>query len=511
LKKRVAIFALYDIILLVYIIRSKRMEVLNQIFDGLTSLSSQLPAIDVEAIFIIAVASIALVGIIAGLTFLSSSACKMKRACMAINKYLAKVTEINDDNAEDFTATCFGKKAPTALRDSWVEYLGVRFGYPSEIISESAVFDREVKKVTNIRANIFIAIALIITGLLAFWSMGSYPTRTMGVILGIGLILSAVIYLVLAVVARKEFSKARDAFYEMQDEIDAKVDFHVQKSFSTDASPLQEMTSLIDEIIARNTSKVVEMPTEEDAPVEETPVEDTPVEETPVEEATAEVEEPQQLQEEPQLEIVEEVSEEEQVPLPTATMTINEPTDDQVGDWIAGQDEFTEDSNLESFEEVNIEDDIVMFGRKKREKEAAQAPVQEEKIFLESEIMEEEPELEEAPAPAPAPEPTPEPAPAPAPAPAPEPAPAPAYSNQEIVEEYEDLDEGDEDIKAPRLSKLPHLMDYALTLNMSRGNKIKMAQLMFQAFAVFKNSPENKPIVINCLAKIMKSLMEDRK
>ena len=471
------------------------MDVLNQIFDGLASLSAQLPKINVEAIFIIAVASIALVGIIAGLTFLSSSACKMKRACLAIIKYLSKVTEVNDDNAEEFTATCFGKKAPTALRDSWVEYLGVRFGYPSEIISESAVFDKEVKKVTNIRANIFIAIALIVTGVLAFWCLGAETAQTMGVILGIGLILSAIIYLVLAIVARKEFAKARAAFYEMQDEIDAKVDFHVQKSFSTDASPLAEMTSLIDEIIARNTSKVVEMPTEEEpaeAPAEETPTEE-PAEE-PAEEATAEVAEPS---EEP----VEEVTEEESVyePAPTATMTINEPTDDQVGDWVAGQNEFTEDSGLESFEEVNVEDDIVMFGKKRREKEAAQAPV-EEKIFLESEIVEDEPELVEAPAPAP------QPAPAPAPAPA-----EPVYSNQEIVEEYEDLDEGDEDIKAPRLSKLPHLMDYALTLNMSRGNKIKMAQLMFQAYAVFKNSPENKPIVINCLAKIMKSLMEDRK
>ena len=109
---------------------------------------------------------------------------------------------------------------------------------------------------------------------------------------------------------------------------------------------------------------------------------------------------------------------------------------------------------------------------------------------------------------APAPAPAPVEAPAPAPAPAPVVAPA---TNQEIVEEYEDLDEGDEDVKAPRLSKLPHLVDYALTLNMSRGNKIKMAQLMFQAYAVFKNSPENKPLVINCLAKVMKSLMEDRK
>ena len=425
----------------------------------------------------------------------------MKRACQAIIKYLAKVDEVNDDNAEEFTSTCFGKKVPTALRDSWVEYLGVRFGYPSEIISESRVFDKEVKKVTNVRANVFIAIALIVTGVLAFWSLGTETFQTMGTILGIGLILAAVIYLILAIVARKEFAKAREAFYEMQDEIDAKVDFHVQKSFSTDASPLAEMTSLIDEIIARNTSKVVEMPTEE--AVEEP--EEAPTEETP-EEVTAE-EEPQEApQEEVAEEPVEELSEEveEEIEAPTATMTINEPSEEGVGDWVAGQDEFTEDQNLESFEEVNIEDDIVMFGKKRREREAAaQAPVQEEKIYLESEIMEDD-EPEVAPAPAPAP------VEAPAPAPAPAPVVAPA-TNQEIVEEYEDLDEGDEDVKAPRLSKLPHLVDYALTLNMSRGNKIKMAQLMFQAYAVFKNSPENKPLVINCLAKVMKSLMEDRK
>ena len=479
------------------------MEVLQQIFDGLSSLATKLPAIDVKAIFIIAVGAIALVGIIAGLTFLSSSAYKMKRACQAIIKYLAKVDEVNDDNAEEFTSTCFGKKVPTALRDSWVEYLGVRFGYPSEIISESRVFDKEVKKVTNIRANIFIAIALIVTGVLAFWSLGTETFQTMGTILGIGLILAAVIYLILAIVARKEFAKAREAFYEMQDEIDAKVDFHVQKSFSTDASPLAEMTSLIDEIIARNTSKVVEMPTEE---ATEEP-EEAPAEETP-EEVTAEEEPAEAPQEEVAEEPVEELSEEveEEIEAPTATMTVNEPSEEGVGDWVAGQDEFTEDQNLESFEEVNIEDDIVMFGKKRREREAAaQAPVQEEKIYLESEIMEDdEPELELAPAPAPAP------VEAPAPAPAPAPVVAPA-TNQEIVEEYEDLDEGDEDVKAPRLSKLPHLVDYALTLNMSRGNKIKMAQLMFQAYAVFKNSPENKPLVINCLAKVMKSLMEDRK
>ncbi len=472
-----------------------KLDVLDQIFEGLSSLSAKLPTIDVKAIFIIAVGAIALVGIICGLTFLGSSAYKMKSACGVIIKYLAKVTEVNDDNAEEFTATCFGKKAPAALRDSWVEYLGVRFGYPSEIISESAVFDKEVKKVGHTRANVFIAIALIITGVLAFWCMGAESAQTMGTILGIGLILSAIIYLILVIVARKEFSKARKAFYEMQDEIDAKVDFHVEKSFAADCAPLTEMASIVDEIIARNTSKTVEMPVEEEAPQEESVEEPQP--EEPREEVTAEEEPEEEVVEEPIEEPQEELSEEVQAEAePAATMTVNEEVEDeQVGEWISGQEEFTEDSDLESFEEVNVEDDIVMFGRKKKEKEVAQAPAQEEKIFLESEIMDDEEEV--APAPAEA-----------APAPAPVEAPA---TNQEIVEEYEDLDEGDEDVKAPRLAKLPHLVDYVLTQDLSRAMRMKVAGLMVQAYAVFKNSPENKTIVVNCLAKIMKSLIEDKK
>ena len=84
------------------------MEFFEKIFDGLTSLSAKLPAIDVKAIFIIAMVAIGAIGIIIGLTFLGSSAFKMKRACKGISKYLANVNEVNDDNAEDFTNTCFG-------------------------------------------------------------------------------------------------------------------------------------------------------------------------------------------------------------------------------------------------------------------------------------------------------------------------------------------------------------------------------------------------------------------
>ena len=173
------------------------MEFFKKIFDGMTSLSAKLPAIDLQSIFIIALVAVAGIGIIIGLTYLGSKASKMKKACAKIIKYLANVNAVNDDNAEEFTTTCFGKKVPVALSDTWVEYLGVRYGFPSEVMSEPVVFDREVKRVSYARANIFIAISLVVTALFAFWGLGSIEAVEMGVLLCCGLLLSAIVYLIL--------------------------------------------------------------------------------------------------------------------------------------------------------------------------------------------------------------------------------------------------------------------------------------------------------------------------
>lgn len=608
------------------------MEVLNQIFEILTKASSELPKIPVGTFFIISMCAVVLLGIVVGLTYLGSSAAKFRRACQKVVKYLASVDEINDDNAENFTATCFGKSAPESLRNTWLQYLGVRFGYPSEIISESAVFDKEVKRTRNVRANVFIGIALIVVAALAFWSLGSNPSVEMGAIVALGLIVAGVIYLIFTAVAKKQFSKARDVFYEMEDDLDAKVDFHVEKDYAMDSSPLLDIVAVLDEIIAKNTAKVVDyndvkreveekeakaeeiaeneelVETEENAEAAnevaeetaETETEETP-ESTPIEELIEDA--PEETDETPAVEnaeVDEEVAESDEIEenevapeneevaeeiedAEEETTEIEEPADETyfaseeidpefsvdeetpvddelddkpkteeealqrisemlsgakpavkknestskvmkqegVGDWLAGQNEFAMATPVEAFEEVNIEDEKVMFGKKKKEalkaQQAAEQAQKEQQVFLDSELVEEDEvlqEVEEAPVAA-----------------APEMEEVPANDNQElpkfertvitnapvtaldpeVVEEYEDLDEGDEDVKAPRLSKLPHLVDYVLTMNVSKSTKIKVAQLMFQAYAVFKNSPENKAIVMQCIGKIMNSISAEMK
>ena len=103
-------------------------EFFEKAFNWLAELSSKMPAIDFKTYFIVVVAVIVGIGVIVALTYFSSRARKLIGASKKIEKYLANVDQVDDDNVSDFTAHCFSSKAPQPLRDSWVQYLGVRFG-----------------------------------------------------------------------------------------------------------------------------------------------------------------------------------------------------------------------------------------------------------------------------------------------------------------------------------------------------------------------------------------------
>ena len=118
------------------------MEFFSKAFTWLADLSAKLPAIEFKTYFFVVVGIILGVGLVVGLTFFGSGAYKLKVACKKIIKYLAEVECIDDDTARDFTNQCFSAKVPQTLRDTWVQYLGVRFGYPSDMVSEKEVYDK---------------------------------------------------------------------------------------------------------------------------------------------------------------------------------------------------------------------------------------------------------------------------------------------------------------------------------------------------------------------------------
>lgn len=243
------------------------MDFFEKAFQWLAEVSQKLPSVDTNLFFIVVMAVIFGLGIVIAFTLFGSRARKFYVSARKIRKYLANVDAVDDDNVSDFTAHCFSKNTPQPLRDAWVQYLGVRFGYPSDIVSDGAVYDKFVKKNKDVRSGVFIGVSLVLLALFAFWGYGVLPAAKTGVVHLAALALIGVMYLVLVILARKQNQRCFETFEAMQEDLDAKVNLQIESNFATDSSPLQELNSLVEEIIARNTAKVVD---EDD---EKTPIE----------------------------------------------------------------------------------------------------------------------------------------------------------------------------------------------------------------------------------------------
>ncbi len=544
----------------------------SRAFDWFAKLSSGLPRIEFKTYFIVVVALLIGVGLIIALTFFGSYRFKLTKACKKIIRYLDDVDSIDDDNVSDFTAQCFSAKVPSALRDCWVQYLGVRFGFPSDIVSEQSVYDKEVKRVREVRANVFIAVALIMIAVFSFWGYGTLQSRDMGVVFCASLLLSGAIYLLLVIVNRLQSRVCLDTFGTMQEDLDAKVNLQVEKSYATDSSPLVDLSAMVDEIIARNTAKDIGF---ESSAVEKTPIEllveafdDGSDAFIDIDEATVEV---------TAREMREEVAE-ESVPVPVAA--IDEPADEQYDLMdIAeeAQDDVEDEQSLppqEQNEDEEADDADLDDTLEKEQAETFVEPVvsvEEEAVTKEAEDTEnteetsevdnpqEEDELQVGDVAESAEEAfaededkymTDETA---------EDSAVEEAIDEETVEDVDDLQtleenlpdedeieiedikddgpsepdtdtedveengdekqkvmivvdgaEDDELVKPAKLVKLPNLVDYMLAQNPSRAMLMNLATLLLSAYKKFENSADDKHIVVACMKKVMTGLLNKR-
>ena len=408
--------------------RRNIVEFFEKAFNWLADVSSKLPKIDFQIFFIATVAVLFGLGIVFAFTYLGSKVFKLIKASKKIQKYLEGVDTVDDDNVSDFTAHCFSSKAPQALRDSWVQYLGVRFGYPSDIVSDKNVYDKTVKKNKDYRAGIYLCVSLVLLAIFAFWGYGTLDKTGIGTAQFIGLAVIGLMYLFLILINRAQNKRCLEAFDAMQEDLDAKVNLQVEKNYATDSSPLSELAGMVEEIIARNTSKAIDVDEEQETvqeptPIEalieqeeqsesvakETPVEETeePTEETPVEETeneveaeevqelepaektdeaiepqTEEVEETEPVQEE---ESVEESAEAEEAQEERAEENVEEQPLEEVVEEEQPLDE--EQETLEQTQEHPIEE-----AEEVQEDETATEDVQEEPAEEDKEATEEEPD-----------------------------------------------------------------------------------------------------------------------
>lgn len=545
------------------------MEFFEKAFNWLANISARLPKINFKTYFIVVVAVIVGIGVIIALTYFGSRARKLINASKKIEKYLANVDQIDDDNVSDFTAHCFSSKAPQSLRDSWVQYLGVRFGYPSDIVSDKNVYEKIVKKNKDYRSGIYLAIALIVLGVFAFWGYGTIEAIAMSVVHFVGLVAIGVTYLVLIIINRKQSKRCLEVFEDMQEDLDAKVNLQVESNYATDSSPLAELSGLVEEIIARNTAKAVDE--EQEYALEQTPIEAL-IEETEDEESADEggeeaqsdegiedqedgaveqtideliASEPQDADEEP-AKVAEQTDEQaDEEPVEDTDETVEEePVQDEeaeeveevqepvVDEQSAEENEETESKETEeeqnsetedveesveepaAQEQVESEEPVEQAEEPQeniadeQESEDAQ-PDEDETVESDEQDTEEEPqeveddqdgesgedESEQAQSDESGEE---------------EQTDGKGDEEPEVVYVVEGGEEDEENVKPAKLVKLPNLVDYMLTKNMSKSMKIQIASMLIATYNKFKDSKEDRKIVVSCLGKVMSDLQSTK-
>lgn len=337
------------------------MEFFKKAFAWLAEVSQKLPKVDTNLFFIVVLAVIAGLGVVIAFTLLGSRARKLFLSSRKIRKYLANVDAVDDDNVSDFTAHCFSKKTPQALRDAWVQYLGVRFGYPSDIVSDSAVYDKLVKKNNDVRSGVFLGVSLVLLALFSFWGYGILSAPEMGTVHLVALLLIGALYLVLVILCRKQNQRCFETFEAMQEDLDAKVNLQIESNYATDSSPLQELNSMVEEIIARNTAKAVDIDDDNRQTPIEALIEQKMLEQDELDEIQQDDEDSSAQTEEQVLEPVEEATQDEQD---------EQDSDEQIGinDILQEQEASDEEQNVEESAQ-DISDETVESEEKENAEE----------------------------------------------------------------------------------------------------------------------------------------------
>lgn len=396
------------------------MEFFEKAFAWLADVSSKLPKIDFQIFFIVVAAVLFGLGIVFAFTYLGSKSFKLIKASKKIQKYLEGVDAVDDDNVSDFTAHCFSAKAPQALRDSWVQYLGVRFGYPSDIVSDKNVYDKTVKKNKDYRAGIYICVSLILLAVFAFWGYGTLDKTAIGAVHFVSLVIIGLMYLFLILINRAQNKRCLEAFDAMQEDLDAKVNLQVEKNYATDSSPLSELAGMVEEIIARNTSKAIDIDEEPEEVAEPTPIEalieqeekgGSVEEETSVDEADEPVsedkeEEPVDEEAEPTEETsVEEAEEVEETPVDAVEENTEEVADEETDEVVETEPveeavkETSEETEEEKADDENVEETIEESteeeGLQEAQEDAAEENAEEQPLKEEQEDTLDEAEAQE--------------------------------------------------------------------------------------------------------------------
>ncbi len=77
---------------------------------------------------------------------------------------------------------------------------------------------------------------------------------------------------------------------------------------------------------------------------------------------------------------------------------------------------------------------------------------------------------------------------------------------EEVVYQVEQVEDEDY-VKPAKLIKLPNLVDYMLSMNLSKSMLMNVEAMLLKQYEKYKDIPEEKAILVECMKKVMKNVM----
>lgn len=181
-----------------------------------------------------------------------------------VSDFANDVAKIDDENIQQFEATCLSENCPEAFSAGWETFKNARFGYPSEFFDKTKfVTTQDVKKHNKkavITLSVFYFIAVALFGA-CIWLLKDETIKN-NVIYYIAAILRfasvcLIPWLVMFSVSRKPTDKILPALERSMDLLDAKVQMQKHESYAIDVTKLDGVLNLISQIIDEEENKPI--------------------------------------------------------------------------------------------------------------------------------------------------------------------------------------------------------------------------------------------------------------
>lgn len=201
-------------------------------------------------------------------SFAGSPYLRLIKQCKKISKSLALVPAVKEDNLEFFTNECFGKKCPRELSNSWKSFLKIKYGYPSEVLTKSAVLPHSIS-FGAVMALLYVIFSFIIETIIGINLVAITSAKEMAT----GLFLTTLFVLIFAGIMLLEMMLmqffANKIVVKMQDDLDRKVLIQNLKPYVADTEGLTDIANELENMAMgyaqkdNQTNEMFEEPIEE--------------------------------------------------------------------------------------------------------------------------------------------------------------------------------------------------------------------------------------------------------